>query len=81
MFQLDPTFTYIHILNFRDSFQLGMYAFCNTYGKPKRQMQPYLHPTCAWDCKKSFQTETALEYLKCFIIETTMEHNTTAQEL
>jgi len=54
MFHLYPTFTYIHIFSFRDSFQLRMYAFYNTYGKPKRQMQPYLHFTCAWDCKNSF---------------------------
>jgi hypothetical protein len=38
MFHLDLTFTDVHILNFRDSFQLRMYAFYNTYGKPERPM-------------------------------------------
>jgi len=54
MFHLGPTFAYAHILNFRDSFQLRMYAFYNINGKAKRPVQPHLHSTCTWDCKNSF---------------------------
>ena len=60
MFHLDLTFTYVNILNFRDSFQLRMYAFYNTYGKPERPMQSHLHSTCTWDCKNTFKEQQLL---------------------